>query len=216
MTSEQMVSSFARDEDIIVRKMAQLVRAFGKPCRQARRFPYVQCHEYRTSHGQCNRYLVFLYAARRSDWDNPQMGAMCLYSTPEGTGALTKCRAVDANGRQSCHYMFFTPHFVKRYAERRMGNLMTDEKAVLRAIFTDEGERIAMSRGSGQFISGNGRNADKENIFVAPLTGGAAIVDRRCCDYSKFVTYLSENQLGRNQKQFLSSNFDLDRADSHA
>lgn len=209
MTPEQMMSSFAKDEDIIVRKMAQLIRAFGKPCRQARRFPYVQCHEYRTSHGQCNRYLVFLYAARRSDWDRPQMGAMCLYTTPEGIGALTRCRTMDTNGRESCHYMFFTPHFVKRYAERRMGDLLTDERVVLKAIFTNEGERIAMSRGSEQFVSRNGRNADKENVFIAPLSGGAAIVDRRCCTYSKFVTYLSESQLGYNQKSFLEANFEM-------
>ena len=123
---------------------------------------------------------------------------------------------MDTNGRIGLHYMFFTPHFVKRYAERRMGDLMADERAVLKAIFVDEGERIAMSRGTEQFVSGNGRNADKEDIFVAPLTGGAAIVDRRCFSYSKFVTYLSESQLGDNQKSFLEANFRLSGSECNA
>lgn len=216
MTPEEMVSSVVKDEEIVARKINQLVASFGKPCRQARSFPYVQCHEYRTSHGQCNSFLVFLYASRRSEWDHPQVGAMCLYSTPEGYGAVMRCRVENLSGMVRKHYMIFTPHFVKRYAERCLGDIMADEKKVLRALFSDEGDRMELSRGTDLFVSRNGRNAGKEDIFVAPLSRGAAIVDRRNGPYSKFVTYLSESQFGNNQRAFLRNSFAPFAAGSYA
>lgn len=212
MTYEEMISSFERDEDVVGRAVLNFADQFGGLCRKSRRFPVTSVREYRSSHGECNDYYFFFLAEKRSQWNCPCLCAMCRYSTPEGEGVLVRnniCRDGAFGGIITPHYDFLSPHFLKRYAERRLGNLMLPEKEVLKAFLNSEDKVLIQTRGASGFVSATGRNAGKEDIMVTPLSDGAAIVQKKSPLFTVYVTYLSNEQLKDEQKAFIERHTSL-------
>lgn len=208
MNYQEMAASVSRDEEIIERAVVNLAKDFSSRCLKTRKFPFSMLREYRSSHGECNDYLFLFLAKRRGDWDSPQVIVMCQYRTPEGMGVICKTQTARISsadkGFRPC-YDFISPHFVKRYAERRMGDLMLPEKDVLRQFFLEEEEVFLQTADTKGFVSPTGRNADKEDMHVVPLADGAAIVQKKSSRISVYTTYIAIGQLKEQQMEFLKN-----------
>lgn len=207
MTQEEMLSSYMRDKEVLDRALSNAAKEFGSRCRKSRTFPFFSIKEYHSSHGENNDYLFIFMADKRGEWCKPRFSVLCKYRTPEGVGVFFQTEIVMNTifERKVDHFDFLTPHFIRRYAERKLGNIMMPEKDVIREYFTKETGTLALASATTEFIRPEGRYANQENMLVMPLSEGAAVVQNRTSRYSVYVTYLGKQQLKDNQKGFVQN-----------
>ena len=208
LTPNEIVANVRNDLDSMKGQIVHLSQKFGKLVLSTRyrTYPFVKIYDV-VSPGK-NKFFIAFQAMKRSDWKNPGKMIAGTYLDNDGQYGFILCPSLIL---EECMIAIITPHFLKRYRERTVGDSGQDTSSLIRE-FMMRNRMMYMTELNERHSNRKEKYAKEGTRQLAVIVNdGYCIAEKRDEDKKSFFmkTFITEEMMSRSQHEEISKNKEL-------